>query len=135
MDRPARGCGIMSGLVILSTSVRRAEASFCRPEGGQWCCSARESGRRPSWQCCTRWQRQGRRGRSYGCTQLGIGSINPFGAEVRRLMLSLPYGRRYICYSRPGSLDKVGEDFNGAGHFSRLVFDEAEVSREADVYL
>ncbi len=58
-----------------------------------------------------------------------------FGAEVRRLMLSLPHGRSYVCYSRPGPLDKLGQDFDGAGHLTRSVFDEAGVPREADVYL
>jgi ferredoxin-NADP reductase/MOSC domain-containing protein YiiM len=60
---------------------------------------------------------------------------HPFVAEVRRLMLALPHGRSYICYSRPGSLDKLGEDFDCTGHFSRSVFDEAGVPQEADVYL
>jgi ferredoxin-NADP reductase len=35
---------------------------------------------------------------------------HPFAAEVRRLMHALAHGRRYVCYSRPGSRDKV---FNG----------------------
>jgi ferredoxin-NADP reductase/MOSC domain-containing protein YiiM len=60
---------------------------------------------------------------------------HPFVAEVRRLMLALPHGRSYVSYSRPGSLDKLGEDFDGTGHFSRSVFDEVDVPREADVYL
>jgi ferredoxin-NADP reductase/MOSC domain-containing protein YiiM len=60
---------------------------------------------------------------------------HPFAAEVRRLMLALPNGRSYVCYSRPGSGDRMGEDFDGTGHFSQSVFDEAGVPREADVYL
>ena len=60
---------------------------------------------------------------------------HPFAAEVRRLMLELQSGRSYVCYSRPGFLDKLGEDFDVAGHFSRSVFEEAGVPREADVYL
>jgi ferredoxin-NADP reductase/MOSC domain-containing protein YiiM len=60
---------------------------------------------------------------------------HPFAAEVRRLMLTLPHGRSYVCYSRPGSLDELGEDFDGTGHVSRSVLDEARVPREADVYL
>jgi ferredoxin len=50
-------------------------------------------------------------------------------------MLSLAQGRSYICYSRPGSLDKLGEDFDTTGHLSRSLFEEARVPREADVYL
>ena len=60
---------------------------------------------------------------------------HPFAAEVRRLMLALAHGRRYVCYSRPGSRDKMGEDFDATGHLSRSVFDEVGIPREADVYL
>ncbi|MGH9498096.1 MAG: MOSC domain-containing protein [Terriglobales bacterium] len=60
---------------------------------------------------------------------------HPFAAEVRRLMLPLARGRSFICYSRPGSGDKMGEDFDAAGHLSRSVFDKAGVPRQADVYL
>jgi ferredoxin-NADP reductase/MOSC domain-containing protein YiiM len=60
---------------------------------------------------------------------------HPFVAEVPRLLLALPNGRSYVCYSRPGAGDKLGEDFNASGHFSRAVFDEISVPREADVYL
>ena len=50
-------------------------------------------------------------------------------------MLALTQGRSYVCYSRPGPRDKMGEDFDAAGHLSRSVFDEVGVPREADVYL
>jgi ferredoxin-NADP reductase len=60
---------------------------------------------------------------------------HPFAAEVRRLMLALTHGRSYVCYSRPASRDKRGEDFDATGHLSRSVFDELGVPREADVYL
>src|SRR5262249_32801186 len=60
---------------------------------------------------------------------------HPFAIEVRRLMLSLTHGRSYVCYSRPGSRDKMGEDFDATGHLSRSVFDEVAFPREADVYL
>ncbi len=60
---------------------------------------------------------------------------HPFADEVRRLMLALTHGRSYVCYSRPGSHDKKGKDFNAIGHLSRLAFEEAGVPRDADVYL
>jgi MOSC domain-containing protein YiiM/ferredoxin-NADP reductase len=60
---------------------------------------------------------------------------HPFAAEVRRLMLALTHGRSYVCYSRPGSSDKMGEDFDASGHLSRSVFDQIRVPRDADVYL
>lgn len=60
---------------------------------------------------------------------------HPFVADVRRLMLALPHAHSYVCYSRPGSRDKMGEDFDATGHLSRSVFDEIGVPRDADVYL
>jgi ferredoxin-NADP reductase/MOSC domain-containing protein YiiM len=60
---------------------------------------------------------------------------HPFAAEVRRLMLALTHGRSYVCYSRPGARDKIGEDFDAAGHLSRSVFDVVGIPAEAEVYL
>jgi ferredoxin-NADP reductase/MOSC domain-containing protein YiiM len=60
---------------------------------------------------------------------------HPFAAEVRRLMLALPQGRSYVCYSKPGWRDKMGEDFDASGHLSQSIFGEVAVQREADVYL
>jgi ferredoxin-NADP reductase/MOSC domain-containing protein YiiM len=60
---------------------------------------------------------------------------HPFAAEVRHLMLALSHGRSYVCYSAPGSRDKMGEDFDATGHLSRSVFNEVRLPRDADVYL
>jgi ferredoxin-NADP reductase/MOSC domain-containing protein YiiM/ferredoxin len=60
---------------------------------------------------------------------------HPFAVEVHRLLRALPNGRSYVCYSRPDVRDKPGDDFDAAGHLSRLVFEEVGVPREADVYL
>ena len=60
---------------------------------------------------------------------------HPFAAEVRRLILALPHARSYVYYSRPGARDKIGEDFDAAGHLSQSVFDEIGIPKEADVYL
>src|SRR5262249_22694528 len=60
---------------------------------------------------------------------------HPFAVEVRRLILTLTSGRSYVCYSRPGSLDQIGKDFDATGHLSRSVLDGVGVPREADVYL
>src|SRR5262249_54964039 len=60
---------------------------------------------------------------------------HPFAGEVRSLMRALRNGRSYVCHSRPGLDEKVGEDFDTAGHLSRSVFEEVRVPREADVYL
>jgi ferredoxin len=50
-------------------------------------------------------------------------------------MLALPHGRSHVCYSRPDPRDKIGKDFDAAGHISRSVFDGIGVPRDADVYL
>jgi ferredoxin-NADP reductase/MOSC domain-containing protein YiiM len=60
---------------------------------------------------------------------------HPFAAEVRGLMLGLSQSRSYVCYSKPGSLDKLGEDFDAAGHLSRSIFDKVGISRDGEVYL
>ena len=63
------------------------------------------------------------------------GQHHPFAAEVRRLMPGLTNGRQYVCYSRPGSHDRMGEDFDAAGHLSGSVLDAVNVPREADIYI
>jgi ferredoxin-NADP reductase len=50
---------------------------------------------------------------------------HPFASEVRSLMRALLHGRSFICYSKPGSADKIPEDFDATGHLSRSVFDQA----------
>jgi ferredoxin-NADP reductase len=60
---------------------------------------------------------------------------HPFAGEVRHLMLALSHSRSYVCYSTPGSRDKMGEDFDATGRLSRSVFDEVGIPRESDVYL
>jgi ferredoxin-NADP reductase/MOSC domain-containing protein YiiM/ferredoxin len=58
-----------------------------------------------------------------------------FAAETHRLVLALTHGRSYVCYSRPGSEDKMGEDFDAVGRLSQSVFDKVGMLRDADVYL
>ena len=60
---------------------------------------------------------------------------HPFAGEVRRLMAALAHGRSYVCYSRPGVHDRLGEDFDAAGHLSRPVFEAIGMPPQADVYL
>ncbi|MGY4331830.1 ferredoxin-NADP reductase [Bradyrhizobium sp. LB7.2] len=63
------------------------------------------------------------------------GRHHPFAGEVRRLMLALPRGRSFVCYSRPAPRDRLGEDFDAPGRLSRRVFEDIGIPREADVYL
>jgi ferredoxin-NADP reductase/MOSC domain-containing protein YiiM len=63
------------------------------------------------------------------------GQHHPFANEVRGLMRVLTNGRSYVCYTRPESTDKAGDDFNAAGRFSQSVLDELALPRDADIYL
>jgi ferredoxin-NADP reductase/ferredoxin len=60
---------------------------------------------------------------------------HPFADEARSLMRGLANARSHVCYSAPGIHDRLGEDFDTAGHLSRAVLDEVGVSREADAYI
>src|ERR1700723_3612795 len=63
------------------------------------------------------------------------GQHHPFAGEGRRLMSALTNGRSYVCYTRPDSNEKTGEDFDATGRFSRSVFAELGLSPDADVYI
>jgi len=59
----------------------------------------------------------------------------PFAAESRALLSSLPSGHRYICYSRPGPGDAEGRDYQTAGRLSAPVLAVLGLPRTADAYL
>jgi ferredoxin-NADP reductase/MOSC domain-containing protein YiiM len=63
------------------------------------------------------------------------GQHHPFAGEVRGLLSALTNARSYVCYTKPDSNDKTGEDFNAAGRISRSVFDELGLPRDAEAYL
>lgn len=58
-----------------------------------------------------------------------------FYAEVRRLLPTLLHARSYVCYSKPGPDDRIGEDFDATGHLSRSVLDAVGIPGDADIYL
>jgi ferredoxin-NADP reductase/MOSC domain-containing protein YiiM/ferredoxin len=60
---------------------------------------------------------------------------HPFAAEARALLASLPNVHTHVCYSRPGTDDLEGRDFQTAGRLtaSRLV--ELSPPRDAEAYL
>ena len=129
---PARACP--GGRCARRQRAARELHSAAR-RAARWCCSARASARRPFWRCCTRWPRPRSTRPVLWLHAARDRQHHPFAAEVRRLMLALAHGRSYVCYSRPGSGDRMGEDFDATGHLSRSVFDELGVPRDADVYL
>jgi ferredoxin-NADP reductase/MOSC domain-containing protein YiiM/ferredoxin len=60
---------------------------------------------------------------------------HPFAAEARSLVRALGNGRSYVCYSRPGTEEKLGEDFDAEGRLSRADFEKIGVPRDAQVYM
>ncbi|HZH82494.1 MAG TPA: MOSC and FAD-binding oxidoreductase domain-containing protein [Phototrophicaceae bacterium] len=62
-------------------------------------------------------------------------SDHPFAQESRDLVQLLPHCRSRILYSRPGSPDRLGFDFDASGRLGVPVLDELGVSRDADFYL
>ncbi len=60
---------------------------------------------------------------------------HPFAMESRALIHSLPLGRAYVCYSRPGAKDRLGEDYDAPGRLGLLVLQQLGVPRDADFYL
>jgi ferredoxin-NADP reductase/MOSC domain-containing protein YiiM len=60
---------------------------------------------------------------------------HPFAGEVRALMASLPQATSYVCYSRPTSSDKPGEEFDAAGHLSESTFQQIGIPPESVAYL
>ena len=60
---------------------------------------------------------------------------HPFAQESRDLVQLLPHCRSRILYSRPGSDDRLGFDFDATGRLAVSVLDELGVSRDAAFYL
>ena len=60
---------------------------------------------------------------------------HPFAQESRGLVQMLPHSRSRIWYSRPGSNDRLGREFDVAGHLDIPALEELGVPRDADFYL
>ncbi len=60
---------------------------------------------------------------------------HPFAEESRALLRTLANGRSHIVYSRPDSGDKLGVDYDSAGHVDPRLLDRIGVAHGADFYL
>jgi ferredoxin-NADP reductase/MOSC domain-containing protein YiiM len=60
---------------------------------------------------------------------------HPFAKESRGLLQTLVNSRRHIVYSQPDSEDKLGVDYDSAGHVDTPLLDRIGVARDADFYL
>jgi ferredoxin-NADP reductase/MOSC domain-containing protein YiiM len=59
----------------------------------------------------------------------------PFAAESRSLLATLPHGHLHVCYSRPGPHDSQGRDYQTAGRLSASVLEGLNLPRESDAYI
>jgi ferredoxin-NADP reductase/MOSC domain-containing protein YiiM len=59
----------------------------------------------------------------------------PFAAEARALLASLPNVRTRVCFSRPGPDDVEGRDFDLRGRLSAAALAELRLPRDAQAYL
>jgi ferredoxin-NADP reductase/MOSC domain-containing protein YiiM len=60
---------------------------------------------------------------------------HPFLQESHQLIKSLEHGRSYVRYSKPGSQDRIGSDFDAPGRIDIAVIEQLAVPRDSDVYL
>jgi ferredoxin-NADP reductase/MOSC domain-containing protein YiiM len=58
-----------------------------------------------------------------------------FAEESRSLLKQLPRGRKYIVYSRPAAIDRVGTDFDAPGHIDAALLQKIGVPQGSDFYL
>jgi ferredoxin-NADP reductase/MOSC domain-containing protein YiiM/ferredoxin len=63
------------------------------------------------------------------------GSDHTFAREARDLVAKLPHARSHIQYSRPGTADRLGVDFDAAGRLTVAVLQSLGVPRESDFYM
>ena len=60
---------------------------------------------------------------------------HPFAEEARRLLQALARARSHVLYSQPDAEDRLGRDFDSAGHLEMGVLERLGVPRDADFYL
>ncbi len=59
----------------------------------------------------------------------------PFAAESLSLLAGLAHAHRHVCYSRPGSGDVAGRDYQTRGRLSADVLAALDLPRDADAYI
>jgi MOSC domain-containing protein YiiM/ferredoxin-NADP reductase len=63
------------------------------------------------------------------------GKSHPFALESQRLVRQLPHCRSHILYSKPDPDDRLGQDFDAAGHLDMTVLDQLGVPQTGDFYI
>jgi ferredoxin-NADP reductase/MOSC domain-containing protein YiiM len=59
----------------------------------------------------------------------------PFADETEALLARLPNAHRYVCYSRPETIDRLGRDYDATGRLSPSVLDGLHPPRDAAAYV
>jgi ferredoxin-NADP reductase/MOSC domain-containing protein YiiM/ferredoxin len=60
---------------------------------------------------------------------------HPFAEEVRSLLGALPSGHAHVRYSRPRAEDRVGTDYDAAGHLTIAALEDLRIPRDGDFYV
>jgi len=63
------------------------------------------------------------------------GHQDPYAAEARALLAALPHVHAHVCYSRPGSADVQGRDFDDTGRLTASVLAAIQPPTAAQAYL
>jgi MOSC domain-containing protein YiiM/ferredoxin-NADP reductase/ferredoxin len=63
------------------------------------------------------------------------GREHPFAAEARGLLAGLAHHHSHVCFSVPDPADRLGVDFDTAGHLDRRLLEQLDVPRDGDFYL
>ena len=80
------------------------------------------------------WERELKRG-DFTFGQFGENFTVEGLADSDGLLAKLPNARSHVRYSRPDATDRIGFDFDAAGHLTITVLEELGVPLEADFYL
>ncbi|RZN10702.1 sulfurase [Bradyrhizobium genosp. SA-3] len=59
----------------------------------------------------------------------------PFAAEARELLAGLAHHHSHVCFSAPDPGDRLGTDFDSAGHLDQRLLEQLDVPRDGDFYL
>jgi ferredoxin-NADP reductase len=63
------------------------------------------------------------------------GREHPFATEVRGLLAGLAHHHSHVCFSAPDPADRLGADFDSAGHLDQRLFQTLNLPRDGDFYL
>ncbi|MCK1394261.1 MOSC and FAD-binding oxidoreductase domain-containing protein [Bradyrhizobium sp. 1] len=63
------------------------------------------------------------------------GREHPFATEVRGLLAGLAHHHSHVCFSAPDRTDRLGTDYDSAGHLDQRLLQTLNLPRDGDFYL